>query len=127
MRGTESIPGNEDGARERDRAPERILRDALALVVSKRVADQALRQARNKAHGAGRRNFRRVAGAWPVMARCWLTSGTSGGPEAVCGMSPKARTSAADHSAGQWDGSQHRFGNSAAVGWTREIRRQSAA
>jgi hypothetical protein len=26
------------------------------------VADQALRQARNKAHGAGRRDLRRVAG-----------------------------------------------------------------
>jgi hypothetical protein len=62
MRTTESIPGNEDGARDRDRTLERILRDALALAVSKRVADQALRQARNKAHGAGRHDFRRVAG-----------------------------------------------------------------
>ncbi len=62
MRTTESNPGNEDGPRKRDRALERILRDALALAVSKRVADQALRQARNKAHGAGRRDFRRVAG-----------------------------------------------------------------
>ena len=62
MRTKESSPGNEDGHRERDRAMERILRDALALVVSKRVADQALRQARNKAHGAGRRDLRRAAG-----------------------------------------------------------------
>ena len=62
MRTTESSPGNEAGARERDRTLERILRDALALAVSKRVADQALRQARNKAHGAGRRDFRRVVG-----------------------------------------------------------------
>ena len=62
MRTTESSPGNEDGARERDRALERTLRDALALVVSKKVADQALRQARNKPHGAGQRDLRRVAG-----------------------------------------------------------------
>ena len=67
MRTTESSPGNEAGARERDRALERTLRDALALAVSKKVADQALRQARNKAprnkaHGAGRRDLRRVAG-----------------------------------------------------------------
>ena len=62
MRTTESSPGNEDGVRERDRALERILRDALALAVSKKAADQALRQARNKAHGAGRRDLRRVAG-----------------------------------------------------------------
>jgi hypothetical protein len=32
------------------------------LAVSKKVADQALRQARNKAHGAGRRDLRRAAG-----------------------------------------------------------------
>ena len=62
MRTTESSPGNEDGARERDRALERTLRDALALAVSKRIADQALRQARNKAHSAGQRDFRRGAG-----------------------------------------------------------------
>ena len=62
MRTTESIPGNEDGPRERDRALERILRDALALAVSKRMADQVIRQARNKAHGSGRRDLRRVAG-----------------------------------------------------------------
>jgi hypothetical protein len=62
MRTTESSPGHEDGARERDRALERTLRDALALAVSKKVADQALRQARHKAHGAGRRDLRRVAG-----------------------------------------------------------------
>jgi hypothetical protein len=31
-------------------------------------------------------------------------------------MSPKARTSAADYSAGQWAGSPHRFGSHAAVG-----------
>ena len=62
MRTTESSHRNEDGARERDRALERTLRDALALAVSKKVADQALRQARNKAHGAGRRDLRRVAG-----------------------------------------------------------------
>ena len=62
MRTTESSHGNEDGAKERDRALERTLRDALALAVSKKVADQALRQARTKAHGAGRRDLRRVAG-----------------------------------------------------------------
>jgi hypothetical protein len=61
MRTRESIPGNDDGARERDRALERTLRDALALAVSRRAADQALRHARNKAHGAARRDFRRVA------------------------------------------------------------------
>ena len=62
MRTTESGSGNADGTRERDRALERTLRDALALVVSKKVADQALRQARNKAHGAGRHDLRRAAG-----------------------------------------------------------------
>jgi len=62
MRTTESSPGNEHGAREGDRALERTLRDALALAVSKKVADQALRQARNKAHDAERRDLRRVAG-----------------------------------------------------------------
>ena len=62
MRTTESSPGNEDGVRERDRALERILRDALALAVSKKAADQALRQARNKAHGTERRDLRRVVG-----------------------------------------------------------------
>jgi hypothetical protein len=62
MKTTESSPGDADGARERDRALERTLRDALALAVSKKVADQALRQARNKAHGAGRRDLRRVVG-----------------------------------------------------------------
>jgi hypothetical protein len=62
MKTTESGPGNEGGARERDRALERTLRDALALAVSKKVADQALRQARNKAHSAGRRDLRRAAG-----------------------------------------------------------------
>jgi hypothetical protein len=62
MRTRESTAGNEGGARERDRALERTLRDALALAVSKKVADQALRQARDKAHGAGRRDLRRVAG-----------------------------------------------------------------
>ena len=60
MKTTESSPGNADGTRERDRALERTLRDALALVVSKKVADQALRQARN--NGAGRHDLRRVAG-----------------------------------------------------------------
>jgi len=62
MRTTKSSPENEGGARERDRALERTLRDALALAVSKKVADQALRQARNKAHGAGRRDFRHAVG-----------------------------------------------------------------
>jgi ferric-dicitrate binding protein FerR (iron transport regulator) len=62
MRTRESSSGNEDAAKERDRALERTLRDALALAVSKKVADQALRRARNKAHGAGRRDLRRVAG-----------------------------------------------------------------
>jgi hypothetical protein len=62
MRTKESSPGNEAGARERDRALERTLRDALALAVSKKVADQALRQARTKVHSAGRRDLRRAAG-----------------------------------------------------------------
>ena len=62
MKTTESSPGDEDGARDRDRALERTLRDALALAVSKKVADQALRQARKKVHGAERRDLRRVAG-----------------------------------------------------------------
>ena len=61
MKTTESTPANADGTRERDRALERTLRDALALAVSKKVADQALRQARNKAHDAGRRDLRRIA------------------------------------------------------------------
>src|ERR1700759_24610 len=61
MKTTESSPGNADGTKERDRALERTLRDALALAVSKKVADQALRHARNKAHDAGRRDFRRIA------------------------------------------------------------------
>ncbi len=61
MRTTESSPGNKDGARERDRALERTLRDALTLTVGKKVADQALRQARNQAHHAGRRDLRRAA------------------------------------------------------------------
>ena len=62
MRTTESSPGNEGGARERDRALERTLRDALALAVSKRVADQALRRTRNKAHSADRHGLPRVVG-----------------------------------------------------------------
>jgi len=62
MRTTKSSPGNEGGVRERDRALERTLRDALALAASKKVADQALRQARNRAHGAGRHDLRRVVG-----------------------------------------------------------------
>jgi hypothetical protein len=62
MRTTESSPGNEAGTKERDHALEQTLRDAMALAVSKRVADQALRQARSKAHGAGRRDLRRIAG-----------------------------------------------------------------
>ena len=62
MKTTESSPRDADGTRERDRALERTLRDALALAVSKKVADQALRQARNKAHDAGRSDLRRVAG-----------------------------------------------------------------
>jgi hypothetical protein len=61
MKTTESSPGNADGTRERDRALERTLRDALALAASKKVADQALRKARNKAHAAGRRDLRHVA------------------------------------------------------------------
>jgi hypothetical protein len=43
-------------------APWSALREALALAVSKKVADQALRQARSKAHGVRRRDLRRVAG-----------------------------------------------------------------
>ena len=61
MRTTESSPGNKDGARERDHALERTLRDALTLAVGKKVTDQALRQARTKAHQAGRRDLRRAA------------------------------------------------------------------
>src|SRR4029078_1292053 len=87
MKTTESSPGNEDGARERDRALERTLRDALALAVSKKVADQALRQARNKAHGAGRRDLRRVVGHMAgygtlltyIMWRQWRTQKLSAG------------------------------------------------
>jgi hypothetical protein len=74
MKTTESTPGNADGTRERDRALERTLRDALALAVSKKVADQALRQARNKAHGAGRRDLRRVghlAGYGTLLTYIW--------------------------------------------------------
>jgi hypothetical protein len=62
MRTKESSHGNEDGVRERDRALGQTLREALALAVSTKVADQALRQARNKVHRAGRRDLRRVAG-----------------------------------------------------------------
>ena len=62
MKTTESSPRDADGTRERDRALERTLRDALALAVSKKAADQTLRRARNKAHGAGRRDFRHVVG-----------------------------------------------------------------
>src|ERR1700760_982833 len=62
MRTAESSPENAGGTGERDRALERTLRDALALAAGKKVADQALRQARNKAHGAGRRDLRRVVG-----------------------------------------------------------------
>ena len=62
MRTMESSPGNEDGTRERDHALERTLRDALALAVSKRVADQALRRTRNKAHSADRHGLPRVVG-----------------------------------------------------------------
>jgi hypothetical protein len=62
MRTTESSPEDKDGAKERDRALERTLRDALALAVSKKLADQALRQARNKVHAAGRRDLRHVVG-----------------------------------------------------------------
>jgi hypothetical protein len=61
MKTQESSPGNENGNRERDRALERTLRDALALAAIKKVADRALRQARSKAHDAGRRDLRRVA------------------------------------------------------------------
>jgi hypothetical protein len=61
MRTTESRPGNKDRARERDRALERTLRDALTLAAGKKAADQALRQARNQAHDAGRPDLRRVA------------------------------------------------------------------
>jgi hypothetical protein len=61
MRTKESGPVNADGARERDRALERTLRDALALAASKKVDDRALRQARSKAHDAGRPDLRRVA------------------------------------------------------------------
>ena len=62
MRTTETSPGNEDSGRKRNRALERALRDALALAVSKRVADQALRRARLKGHSAARHDLRWVAG-----------------------------------------------------------------
>jgi hypothetical protein len=62
MKASGSIRGNAVGVKERDRALERILRDALALAVSKRVADQALRRASRQAHDAARRDFRRAAG-----------------------------------------------------------------
>jgi hypothetical protein len=61
MKTTESRLGNADGARERDRALERTLRDALALAASKKVADRALQQTRTEAHDAGRRDLRRLA------------------------------------------------------------------
>jgi len=61
MKTTESSPAKGDGARERDRALERTLRDALALAASKKVADRALRQTRTEAHDAGRRDLRRLA------------------------------------------------------------------
>jgi hypothetical protein len=61
MKTTQSSPAKGDGARERDRALERTLRDALALAASKKVADRALRQTRTKAHDAGRRDLRRLA------------------------------------------------------------------
>ena len=62
MKTTESSPANGNGVRERDRALERTLRDALALAAGKKVADQALRQARSKAHAAGQqRDLRRLA------------------------------------------------------------------
>src|ERR1700739_3563998 len=62
MKTKEFNPGNESAPRARDRDLERILRDALALAVSKKAADQALRQARNKAHTGGRHGFPRIAG-----------------------------------------------------------------
>jgi hypothetical protein len=40
-------------------------------------------------------------------------------------MSPKVRASDTDHSAAQWDGSQHRFSIRATAGRTREIRRKA--
>jgi hypothetical protein len=61
MRTTESSPGNGTRTRERDRALERTLRDALALAAGKKMADQAIRQARAQAHHAGRRDLRNVA------------------------------------------------------------------
>ena len=61
MKTAESSPGKADGAKQRDRALERTLRDALALAASKKVADQALHRAHNKAHDAGRHDLRRVA------------------------------------------------------------------
>jgi hypothetical protein len=61
MKTAESSPANADRTMERDRALERTLRDALALAASKKVADRALRQARTKAHDAGRRDLRRLA------------------------------------------------------------------
>ena len=44
MKTTGSSAAKGDGARERDRALERTLRDALALAASKKVADRALRR-----------------------------------------------------------------------------------
>ncbi len=75
MSTTKSVAGNQNRAEDRDRALERILRDALALAVSKRVADQALRKARNRAHRAGKRNLRpgvgHLAGYGMLLGYIW--------------------------------------------------------
>ena len=123
MRTKESSPGDEDGARERDRALERTLRDALALAVSKKVADQALRQARNKAHGAGRRDFRRVAGhmaGYGTLLTYILAPAAD--PETVRKSADEPEDPHQQppiiSARAMGPEASHRFGNRAAVGWT---------
>jgi hypothetical protein len=70
MRTTESSPGNEGGARERDRALERTLRDALALTVARRWLTRRfgrLATRRTRLSGA---TFAVSPATWPGTARC---------------------------------------------------------
>jgi hypothetical protein len=70
MKTQESGPANEDRARERDRALERTLRDALALAASKKVADRTLRQAATRRIMPGGAIFAKSPPTWPATARC---------------------------------------------------------
>ena len=70
MRTTESSPGNEDGARERDRALERPLRDALALAVSKKVAPRHFGRLATRRTVLGGATFAALPATWPATARC---------------------------------------------------------